>query len=329
MTLRCFERKITFSPFGLTTLRRDDLEGGGREGMWDGKVGVPFDPTYRVECDYFPAFVLRQALLADVLDPPPPAPKQKASKRKQHAEVDTIDAGPASPAKKKRKPRKSGHEAARTQPSPGCELLPASIDRPTVNGKCKDTAVNAKPSISYVNEPVTTGPRVFIDLTEADNELVLRLPPVRKSQQSPSVRESLGGIVDLGSPESSEDEDEDLARAIYLSMQPPDVDRNVQDIAASSTAPSVLRTQQTVQRLPRTATSSASTTMTTVNGIDNKTTNASKICDNKPNELDEIRNARLKHFASSPLAVPRQATPTRTAQRPIESFAECIDLTGD
>ncbi|KAJ4372666.1 hypothetical protein N0V86_008029 [Didymella sp. IMI 355093] len=329
MTLRCFERKITFSPFGLTTLRRDDLEGGGREGMWDGKVGMPFDPTYRVECDYFPAFVLRQALLADVPDPPPPASKQKASKRKQHPELDTIDAGPISPAKKKQKPRKSENEAARTQSSPGCELLPAPIDRPTTNSKRKDAAVNAKPSTSYVDQAVTIGPREFIDLTEADNELVLRLPPVRKSQQSLSVRESPGGIVGPGSPESSEGEDEDLVRAIYLSMQPPDVDRNMQDIAAPSTAPSVPRTQQTVQRLPRAATNLASTTSTTVDGIDNETTNASKILDNKPNELVKIRSARLKHFASSSLAIPRQVTPTRTPQRSIESFAECIDLTGD
>ena len=34
MAVPSLERKITFSPFGVTTLRREDLEGGGREGMW-------------------------------------------------------------------------------------------------------------------------------------------------------------------------------------------------------------------------------------------------------------------------------------------------------
>ena len=108
VTAMCsLERKITFSPFGVTALHREDLEGGEREGMWDGKTDVPFDPEFRVECDYFPAFVLRQALPEDVLNPPPAAPKQKASKRKEGPEVESVGEPSTSPAKKKRKPCES------------------------------------------------------------------------------------------------------------------------------------------------------------------------------------------------------------------------------
>jgi Holliday junction resolvase YEN1 len=65
--LRSLERKITFSPFEVTSLRREDFEGGERQWFWDGKRDVPFDPTHRVECDYFPAFWLQRVLPRKIL----------------------------------------------------------------------------------------------------------------------------------------------------------------------------------------------------------------------------------------------------------------------
>lgn len=311
MAMRSFERKITFSPFGVTALRREDLEGGEREGMWDGKRNVPFDPNYRVECDYFPAFVLRQVLPADVFDSPPPAPKQKSlkSKRKEHPEVDIGGKRSISSAKKRRKLHNSGQVESSNGPSSEFGQPSAPTDRSTVDGKRQDTAVRSKTSKPHASQQVPTGPREVIDLSKSDDELILRLPPVRKSKGSPSVRESLGGIVDLGSPEPSENEDEDLARAIHLSMQAPHLNRNAQGTVAQSTAPNVPRMPQSVQRLSQTAATLASTTTEGFNGIDGRTFRASKNRDNNLYELDQIRNARLRHFASSPLAAPQQATP--------------------
>jgi Holliday junction resolvase YEN1 len=75
------ERKLTFSPFGLTTLRRGDLEGGERQGYWDGARDVPFDPNHRVQCeiaDYF----LQKALPKEIMSPP------MASRKRQRQDED-------------------------------------------------------------------------------------------------------------------------------------------------------------------------------------------------------------------------------------------------
>lgn len=42
---RPLERKLTFSPFGVTSLSRKDFE-GDRMGYWTGARDQPFDPAY-------------------------------------------------------------------------------------------------------------------------------------------------------------------------------------------------------------------------------------------------------------------------------------------
>jgi Holliday junction resolvase YEN1 len=58
------KRKLTFSPFSLTSLRKEDFE-GERLGYWNGNKN----------------YWLQKSLPQDVLEPPPPA------KRKQNAEA--------------------------------------------------------------------------------------------------------------------------------------------------------------------------------------------------------------------------------------------------
>ncbi|KAF3053788.1 hypothetical protein E8E11_007057 [Didymella keratinophila] len=269
MAMRSFERKITFSPFGVTALRREDLEGGEREGMWDGKRDVPFDPEYRVECDYFPAFVLRWALPEDVIDPPPAAPKQKASKRKEGPEVDSVGEPSTSPAKKKQKPRKTKQAETNARPTPGSVLPSGSISVSIAGGKRMDRVACSKSSDTHTSQQVSSTPREVIDFLESDDELLLRLPPLRTPHHSPSARESLGGLVDLGSPELSEDEDGDLARATYLSMQPADVNCNKQGITVTSTATSIPQIPTTADP-PGNAANPAFITTPTVKRADDK-----------------------------------------------------------
>ena len=148
-------------------------------------------------------------------------------------------------------------------------------------------------------------PGEVIDLIDSDDELMLRLPPVRIPDHSPSARASLGGIVDLGSPELSEDEDNDLARAIHLSMQPADVTCNKRGLPVLSTAPSMPHTPTIAgalrnASLPTSAVTITGTTTTLVNRFNDKTYSSSKANESHLNALDEVRIARLRHFASSP-----------------------------
>lgn len=328
MAMRSLERKITFSPFGVTALRRGDLEGGEREGMWDGERDIPFDPEYRVQCDYFPAFVLRLAISEDDFHPPSTVPELKASKRKQGPEVDSVSEQSTSLAKKKQKTRETEQADSIGQPLQG----PGSpsgcyISTSTTGGRRIDRRTHPRSSHTQTDKQASSTAREVIDLSESDDEPKLRLPPVRMYRRSPSARESLGGVVDLGSPELSGDEHEDLARAIYLSMQSTDVVCNMRGITGPSTATSIPGTPSAGH--PQNAAIPASTLTTSINKFDDKASSATGIRNSRPNELDEIRNARMKYFEASPLAAPQQTSPTRIPQRPIAAMAECIDLTGD
>lgn len=153
------------------------------------------------------------------------------------------------------------------------------------------------------SQRLCSSPCEVIDLSESDNDPMLRLPPRRTPWHSLWTRESLGGIVDLGSPESSKDEDNDLARPIYLSMQPVVVNCNRQGITVPSTAASMPRTPTTAG-LHRNAMTPAFTatrrrTTATVNRFDEKTFNTSKTHDSLQTACGEIRNARLRHFGPS------------------------------
>ena len=342
MALRCLERKITFSPFSVTVLQRGDFEGGDREGMWDGKRDIPFDPAHRVECDYFPAFWLQQVLPPDVLDPPPPAPKQVSSKRKEGSDAGVDDEASMSPAKKKQKSQKRGQvaQASHTfQPNePRLQRQRISVggtsssqaETPRLNGKRDVKVPHAKPSRTHARQQETTEPCEVIDLSHLEDDLVLRLPPARPSKGLSAVRKSLSNIVDLGSPESSADESEVLARAIRLSMQSPHRGREAPDDTTASRHSCMSQIPQDVQTRSNALTTLVSTTEAAAYVYDNRTTSVYKCHAAVASELDQVRAARLQHFTSSPVAMPRKAL-SNTAATPegIAAAADYIDLTED
>jgi Holliday junction resolvase YEN1 len=99
-----FERKITFSPFGLTQLRRHIFE-GEMHGYWCNPLTQVFDPEYRVECE-IPAYLLEKVLPEQLLNPSAAAAKgpvkrpakdsakapakEPSKKRKRDVEVEVI-----------------------------------------------------------------------------------------------------------------------------------------------------------------------------------------------------------------------------------------------
>jgi Holliday junction resolvase YEN1 len=84
-----FERKITFSPFGLTQLRRRVFE-GEMHGYWCNPLIQVFDPGYRVECE-IPVYLLEKVLPEKMLNPQAAAAKSPSKKRKREVEVIVID----------------------------------------------------------------------------------------------------------------------------------------------------------------------------------------------------------------------------------------------
>jgi Holliday junction resolvase YEN1 len=333
MALRILERKITFSPFGVTSLRREDFVGGNREGMWEGKKGVPFDPKHRVECDYFPAFWLQRVLPPNVLDPPPPASKQKSAKRKEQPDNGADTRKPFSPAKKKQKSHddcqvpsstmRSAHpvEHHLKEPRHSIASTPSTL---TSAQKSTGRGTNnlATPSRPRVHQQFASKPCEVIDLSNLDDEMVLRVPPTRQSKSLSSLRESLPSVVDLGSPESSGDESEDLARAIRLSLQSP-----YQECEATS---EVRNTPLRVRNPRRPHAPMNSAIETAPIRTDDKASSASTSVLTIEEELEQIRAARLKHLASSPTATSHKAVSEMATSRPVVAAAvDCIDLTSD
>ncbi|XPS70041.1 hypothetical protein M3J07_002278 [Ascochyta lentis] len=325
MLLRSWERKITFSPFEVTSLRREDFEGGEREGMWEGKRGVPFDPTHRVECDYFPAFWLQQVLPPEIFDPPPPAPSKKPSKRKElHVDVgDSIS--PASTSKKQKS--QSNNEMAIATPNL------AGVSEASKRGpisKRSSNVVRSKPPELRVQQRPTTKPREVIDLSNLDDDMVLRIPRGRQPKESSSVPALLSNVVDLGSPESSADESVDLARATHLGMQSP------HQTSQSLIENTGLRGADIASRLSHVQQVSAlirpvvSATKAASCEADGKAPIISTGLSPALDELDAIRAARLKRFLSSPVAPPQRVVPNMETAPPGDGGpTNCIDLTDD
>ena len=329
MVLRSLERKITFSPFGVTCLRREDFEGGEREGMWDRKRDVPFDPTHRVECDYFPTFWLQRVLPPDVLNPPAPASKQKAAKRKENHDNGPDDRSSRSPAKKKQK----SHGPSQAAPTP--PLSSASIRHKPMQSRSSTAATlstqasarttsvkkankGATPSRLRPHQPPVSKACEVIDLSNIDDEPILRVPLKRQSSGLSSLRDALSNIVDLGSPESTGDEREDLAYALHLSLQSP-----------CEVASSMSNTPLPVRKSSYPAARSSSVTQ--VSPVETGIEVFSEGTDTFTNtrEVEQIRTARLKHFRSSPNTGRQNTVPDLTAPPVVAATADFIDLTGD
>jgi Holliday junction resolvase YEN1 len=190
---RVFERKLSFSPFGVPTLLREDFE-GERQGYWSRKAEDPFDPDYRVENRELPIYWLQKVLPPDILDPPRAEPKRKTVKRKQQDET-TETSDPFTAAKKHKKTVQASDPptAAKRQ------RKTATSSSTTPDTRPKKTPSKQHPKKSPA--PIVEKNIELIELSDSDDEL--RLPQPRSIPKS-SVRPVAAQVTDFGSPSSSE-----------------------------------------------------------------------------------------------------------------------------
>jgi Holliday junction resolvase YEN1 len=209
--IRSLERKLTFSPFGVTDLQREDFE-GDQLGQWNGDKEVLFDPAHRVECE-IPTYWLEKILPADVLDPPPPAPKPKAipkpkpvskpkttAKRKRPVEDPEQDTGGSNTAKRKRNTMATDSSATKAPST----ARPKSLSRPAL-----PSSSSATPSKPRKAGPVSATTQEILDfpeLLDSEDEHRRPIPSNTQSQEPRSVRSAASHIVDFGFPEPSDEE---------------------------------------------------------------------------------------------------------------------------
>ncbi|KAJ4362380.1 hypothetical protein N0V83_010473 [Neocucurbitaria cava] len=192
---RCLERKLTFSPFGVTSLQRADFE-GDRLGYWNGDMTNLFDPGYRVDCE-IPEYWLQKTLPLDVLGPPPPEPKRRTQKRKQQTDGDAQDLGTTASTKRKRKQTDNDQVTGQVPSRASSSKLPVTV---------RDPQASVTP-IKRRKQPTRTGETLLIELSDSEDEDTLRLPSKVHSRKLTSTRSAASEIVDLGSPEPSEDDE--------------------------------------------------------------------------------------------------------------------------
>jgi Holliday junction resolvase YEN1 len=185
--VRVLERKLTFSPFGVTSLRKEDFE-GERLGYWNGDRNIMFDPDYRVEKVEMPDYWLQKSLPQDVLEPPPPVPKSRSAKRKQNAEASEPATKSAEPVAGSAKRRKVVRKATAVRESPSSALSA---------GSCRT------PAQQRHQKPSRDADVDIIELSDSEDEL--RLPPSRLPTRS-SAKSAAVKIIDFGSPSSSDEE---------------------------------------------------------------------------------------------------------------------------
>lgn len=194
-------RPLTFSPFGLTTLSQKDFE-VERAGYWTSRVEDLFEPHYTVKAE-IPTYLLQRALPPDMLAPPP-APQKTPSKRKRRAEDDAGSEGTRDIGTGRRQPTSSSKRVNTDRPSgsPPCLESPGSriSRRPEITPVRRHEAC-VRPMSSQAG---------YIDL-------------LSESEEDDILLQRRSSVVDLGdTPSDSEDEDNDLVRAIQLSLQEPD-----------------------------------------------------------------------------------------------------------
>ncbi|KAF1830088.1 hypothetical protein BDW02DRAFT_116872 [Decorospora gaudefroyi] len=193
--MRILERKLTFSPFGITAFARTDFE-GDRLGYWNGNMEDLFDPTHRVECE-IPEYWLRKVLPPDVLDPPP-APPKRTPKRKRQAGGDDEEVIEASTTTKRRRNVKQAE-------NPG--TLPS------------------KALASPATQANTQQLPDFLQLTESEDEMVSRQPPNIRSRVQAPIFLTPSHVFDIGSSEPSEDEADLPVSSCHASRTPSRMNR--------------------------------------------------------------------------------------------------------
>tara|TARA_R110002003_G_scaffold135_7_gene12566 strand:+ start:9636 stop:11792 length:2157 start_codon:yes stop_codon:yes gene_type:complete len=188
---RMHERKLRFSPFGVTTLRREDFE-GERLGYWDGNKTNLFDPEHRVECE-IPNYWLSKVLPFDALDPPPPEPKRKTAKRYEQAGASEPAGLSTGPKKKRRTCDRDADATARVKST--LEAKATAIVSVQRNRSRITRTPDRRRKVSTV--PVED----IIELSDSEEEL--RLPPSR-TRPTASERSRTAPVIDFGSPSSSD-----------------------------------------------------------------------------------------------------------------------------
>ncbi|EUC46287.1 hypothetical protein COCMIDRAFT_36119 [Bipolaris oryzae ATCC 44560] len=233
-SMRTFERKITFSPFRVTSLCRDDFE-GSQFGHWNGDDKVLFDPKYRVECE-MPEYWLRKTLPAEVLNSSLPTPKPHSKRKRTAGDVEEAMESPCN--KRIFKPRRGLNSDTSKSHAP-------QSTKP-------DILVSESKFLSKMSKPDSTSPTStrksieFIELSDSEDDETLRVPSIPSSRQllsieaarsspglGPSTAYSLATPsisqnnredrtpFDLSNKNDEYDEvyDEDLQLALRLSMQ--------------------------------------------------------------------------------------------------------------
>jgi Holliday junction resolvase YEN1 len=201
---RTFERQLTFSPFSVTVLSREDFE-GDRLGYWDGNMEILFNPEHRVKCE-IPEYWLQKVLPSDVLDPPRPAPKRTPKRKRQTDDTEEGDVASAT-VKRTRRIKENARSSIE---------VPSSVRSRDTSRSALQPEVLATPS--RLQKPQSSAAtRQFLDLIElSDSEDdKFCLSSNTRSAVLPSIPSTASHIIDLGSPEPSEDE-ADLHISNYL-----------------------------------------------------------------------------------------------------------------
>jgi Holliday junction resolvase YEN1 len=177
------ERKISFSPFGLTTLPGTVILGVERSyGIESGERLD--DPDYRVECP-FPISLLRKVLRSELLDPKATKAKPPTSKRKPNDTMTQRDTQPPSKAKKPRvteEAKKIGEVSTTEGLDDFAGLWDSETDSelrlPRKRGK---TGAHLKPATGNHQRPATKGAESPSAAKES-TELRSKIWPTRKKQ---------------------------------------------------------------------------------------------------------------------------------------------------
>ncbi|KAF2126472.1 hypothetical protein P153DRAFT_369184 [Dothidotthia symphoricarpi CBS 119687] len=183
---REFERKVSFSPFGVTSLQREYFE--SRRGSWDGKrYGVRFDPNHEVVCEFMPEYWLQKGLPLEIFDPPR-TPKRKSP---------DPTTGTSRPAKKQRNPQKPAKrtESAVTRASPSHNHTKPS----------QGSNLSVSPTKEHSQQPPSHGPRKGTGLPDSEkDDPELRPPPKTLSRTLSSIQSAVSNVVESSSPDDQE-----------------------------------------------------------------------------------------------------------------------------
>jgi Holliday junction resolvase YEN1 len=360
---RSFERKLTFSPFSVTSLQRSDFE-GERLGYWDGKIDVSFDADHRVECE-IPDYWLQKVLPNEVLEPPAPEPKRRSPKRKRQTGDEVQTAEPSVATKRGRK-AKVAEPLGTTAQSPDRSIEAVqSSQRPSTS------------SLPHQGSGGSAG-RTFFEISDSEDEDALRIPKPRtvRSEVSRNIRsgfsdpwkEASSHAFAIRSPKTPtsmrphtnsmisnmDEEERDRQLALQLSMKGVNIPSStlasrdsVSLTRYAANHENIVRSSgswpaQTLSRhpFPGSTTSYEKTSQALAAGPNSSAEPAGQ--DFTSTASEDIRAARLQHFlpslrksysatetsksSLSPGAIPNKRI---RSSLPLPTGVDCIDLTGD